>query len=245
MAGMSGRRQAAVGAFAVVALWLIGLFLSGKPPRFGDPPEQVVDYYSSHHKQVLIAVILVAIGIAVLLLVISQLAVPARSGQRSRAGRVLVAGAAMMGLSVGDALYGIAQAVVVPGRRSRLAMKALYMLDQSAGIIRCTGSAAPLRLRDARSQARSLPAWALWFSGPSRSSRSSAALLVKADGVFAAGTGLFATLGFGAALLFLLEVGILLGPRRKVTRTRSRRRRTRPRRLRLRQRRQCSPPSTA
>ena len=30
MGGMSGRRQAAVGAFAVVALWLIGFFLVGQ-----------------------------------------------------------------------------------------------------------------------------------------------------------------------------------------------------------------------
>jgi len=33
---------------------------------------------------------------------------------------------------------------------------------------------------------------------------------VRADGVFAAGTGPFATIGFGASLVFLLEIGILL-----------------------------------
>src|ERR1700740_1496226 len=136
MGGMSGRRQAAVGAFAVVALWLIGFFLSGKPPKFDDPPSKVVDYYANHHKQVLIAVILVAIGIAIFLVVISQLSLYLRgAGQRSLAPVILVAGAAMMGLfSVGDALYGvIAQAVVVPGADPGLA-KALYMLDQFAGI---------------------------------------------------------------------------------------------------------------
>jgi hypothetical protein len=212
MGGMSGRRQAAVGAFAVVALWLIGFFLSGKPPRFGDPPEKVVDYYSSHHKQVLIAVILVGIGIAVFLLVISQLSLYLRgSGQRSLAPVVLVAGAAMMGLfAVGDALYGvIAQAVVVPGADPGLA-KVLYMLDQFAGIpmywisLLLFGSVMPAANRGV------FPGWALWFSGLLAILAILGGLSVKADGVFAAGTGLFATLGFGAALLFLLEVGILL-----------------------------------
>ena len=33
---------------------------------------------------------------------------------------------------------------------------------------------------------------------------------VKADGVFAAGTGLFASLAFIAGLAFLLEVGVVL-----------------------------------
>jgi hypothetical protein len=212
MGGMSGRRQAAVGAFAVVALWLIGFFLSGKPPRFGDPPEKVVDYYSSHHKQVLIAVILVGIGIAVFLLVISQLSLYLRgSGQRSLAPVVLVAGAAMMGLfAVGDALYGvIAQAVVVPGADPGLA-KVLYMLDQFAGIpmywisLLLFGSVMLAANRGV------FPGWALWFSGLLAILAILGGLSVKADGVFAAGTGLFATLGFGAALLFLLEVGILL-----------------------------------
>ena len=212
MGGMSGRRQAAVGAFAVVALWIIGFFLAGKPPKFDDPPATVVDYYSSHHKQVLIAVILVAIGIAIFLVVISQLSLYLRgAGQRSLAPVILVAGSAMMGLfAVGDALYGvIAQAVVAPGADPGLA-KALYMLDQFAGIpmywlsLLLFGSVMLAAKRGV------FPSWALWFSGLLAVLAVLGGLSVKADGVFAAGTGLFATLGFGASLVFLLEIGILL-----------------------------------
>jgi hypothetical protein len=161
---------------------------------------------------VLIAVILVGIGIAVFLLVISQLSLYLRgSGQRSLAPVVLVAGAAMMGLfAVGDALYGvIAQAVVVPGADPGLA-KVLYMLDQFAGIpmywisLLLFGSVMLAANRGV------FPGWALWFSGLLAILAILGGLSVKADGVFAAGTGLFATLGFGAALPFLLEVGILL-----------------------------------
>ena len=210
--GLSGRRQAAVGAFAVVALWLIGFFLSGKPPKFDDPPAKVVDYYANHHKQVLIAVILVAIGIAIFLLVASQLSLYLRgAGQRSLAPVILVAAAAMMGLfSVGDALYGvIAQAVVMPGAVPGLA-KALYELDQFAGIpmywlsLLLVGSVMIAARRGV------FPGWALWFSGLLAVFIVLGGLSVKADGAFAAGTGLFANLGFAAALVFLLEVGILL-----------------------------------
>jgi hypothetical protein len=212
MGGMSGRRQAAVGAFAVVALWIIGFFLAGKPPKFDDPPATVVDYYSSHHKQVLIAVILVAIGIAIFLVVISQLSLYLRgAGQRSLAPVILVAGSAMMGLfAVGDALYGvIAQAVVAPGADPGLA-KALYMLDQFAGIpmywlsLLLFGSVMLAAHRGV------FPGWAVWFSGLLAILAILGGLSVKADGAFAAGTGLFATIGFGASLVFLLEVGILL-----------------------------------
>jgi hypothetical protein len=212
MGGMSGRRQAAIGAFAVVVLWLVGFFLSGKPPKFDDPPASVVDYYSSHHKQVLIAVILVAIGIAIFLLVISQLSLYLRgSGQRSLAPVVLVAGATMMGLfSVGDALYGvIAQAVVVPGADPGLA-KALYMLDQFAGIPMYWLSLLLFSSVMIAASRGVFPKWALWFSGLLSVLAILGGLSVKADGVFAAGTGLFANIAFGAALVFLLEVGILL-----------------------------------
>ena len=212
MGGLSGRRQAAVGAFAVVALWLIGFFLSGKPPKFDDPPAKVVDYYASHHKQVLIAVILVAIGIAIFLLVASQLSLYLRgAGQRSLAPVILVAAAAMMGLfSVADALYGvIAQVVVMPGADPGLA-KALYALDQFAVIpmywlsLLLVGSVMIAARRGV------FPGWAMWFSALLAVFIVLGGLSVKADGAFAAGTGLFANLGFAAALVFVLEVGILL-----------------------------------
>jgi len=212
MGGMSGRRQAAVGAFAVVVLWVIGFFMSGKPPKFDDPPAKVVDYYASHHKQVLIAVILVAIGIAIFLVVATQLSLYLRgAGQRSLAPVVLVAASAMAGLfSVGDALYGvIAQAVVMPGADPGLA-RALYQLDQFAGIpmywlsLLLFGSVMVAARRGV------FPAWAFWLSGILAVLAILGGLSVRADGVFAAGTGPFATIGFGASLVFLLEIGILL-----------------------------------
>ena len=62
MGAWSGR-QAALGAFAVVILWLVGFFIAGTPPRFAAPSSTVVHYYVTHHDQVLIAVVLVAVGI--------------------------------------------------------------------------------------------------------------------------------------------------------------------------------------
>ena len=212
MGGMSGRRQAAVGAFAVVVLWVVGFFLSGKPPKFDDPPSSVVDYYSQHHKQVLISVILVAIGIAVFLLVAAQLSLYLRgAGQRSLAPVILVGAAAMAGLlSVGDVLYGvIAQAVVRPGADPGLAA-ALYELDQFAGIPMYWLSLLLLGSVMVAARRGVFPGWAFWFTGILAVLAVLGGLSVKADGVLAAGTGLFATLGFGAALVFLLEVGILL-----------------------------------
>jgi hypothetical protein len=212
MGGMSGQRQGAVGAFAVVLLWVIGFFMSGKPPKFDDPPAKVVDYYSSHHKQVLIAVILVAIGIAIFLLVASQLSLYLRgAGQRSLAPVVLVAASAMAGLfAVGDALYGvIAQAVASPGADPGLA-RALYQLDQFAGIPMYWLSLLLFGCVIVAAKRGIFPGWALWLTAILAVLAILGGLSVKADGVFAAGTGLFATVGFGAALVFLLEVGVLL-----------------------------------
>ena len=162
----SGRHLAAVGAFAVVALWVVGFFLAGKPPKFDDTSDQVVDYYADHHKQVLIAVVLVAIGLAIYLCVMSQLSLHLRgAGQRSLAPVILVGAAASAGLfAVGDALYGvIAQAVAEPGADPALA-KALYQLDQFAGIPMYWLALLPIVLGGARGPPRRVPGWAAWLT---------------------------------------------------------------------------------
>jgi len=212
MGGRSGRQLAAIGAWAVVALWVIGFFLAGKPPKFDGTPESVVHYYSSHHKEILIASILVAIGLAVYLAVLAELAAYLRaSGQWSLAAAVIMGGAASAGLfAVGDALYGvIAQAVAAPGADPGLA-KALYMLDQYAGVamywlvLVVIGSVAIAAARGV------FPRWALWLTVLFAVLVALAGFTVKASGAFAAGTGPIANLGFGAALVFLLMVGVLL-----------------------------------
>ena len=50
----------------------------------------------------------------------------------------------------------------------------------------------------------------MWVSGVLAVFVTLAGISVKASGAFAAGTGLVANLGFGAVLVFLLEVGALL-----------------------------------
>ncbi len=86
MGGWSSR-QAALGAFAVVILWLVGFFIAGTPPKFAAPPEQIVHYYVTHHHQVLVAVVLVAIGIVVYLAVLAQLSLLLRgAGERYACG---------------------------------------------------------------------------------------------------------------------------------------------------------------
>ena len=203
-------------------LWLVGFFLAGKPPKFAAPAGSVVDYYSKHHKQVLIAVILVAIGIAIYLVVLAQLAAYLReAGQEALAFAVLAAGAASAGLfSAGDAIYGvIAQSVKQLGADPGLA-KALYELDQFAGI--------PLYwlveviiLSVLIASVRGLfPRWAVWTSAIFAVLVALGGISVKAGGALAAGTGPLSNLGFGAALVFLLEVGLLLwgaGERAQIT----------------------------
>src|SRR6476660_5743709 len=99
MSGRSSRQLAAIGAFGVVALWIIGFFLAGKPPKFAGSPQSVVDYYANHHKQTLIAVVLVAAGLAIYLTVLVQLAAYLRAGgQWTLAAVVLAGGAASAGL---------------------------------------------------------------------------------------------------------------------------------------------------
>jgi hypothetical protein len=212
MGGWSGRKQAAVGAFTVVVLWVVGFFLAGKPPKFDDSSQKVVDYYANHHKQVLIAVILVAMGIAIFLAVAAQLSLLLRgAGERSLAAVVIAGAAAMAGLfSVGDALYGIiAQAVVMPGADPNLA-RALYELDQFAGIPIYWLSLTLILSVLMAARRGVFPSWVIWITSLLAVLAVLGGLSVKADGVFAAGTGLFANLGFAAALVFLLEVGLLL-----------------------------------
>lgn len=212
MGGLSSRKLAGLGAFAVVLLWVVGFFLAGKPPKFDDPPLKVVDYYATHHKQVLIAVIMVAIGIAIYLAVSAQLAVLLRdAGQAALAATVLAGAAASAGLfAVGDGLFGvIAQAVQVPGADPGLA-KALYMLDQFAGIAMYWISLLGILSVFIAARRHVFPGWAMWLSGVLAVLVALGGISVKASGAFAAGTGPVATVAFGAALVFLLEVGVLL-----------------------------------
>jgi hypothetical protein len=206
------RQLAAIGAFGVVALWIIGFFLAGKPPKFDGTPGSVVGYYADHHKQILIAAILVAMGLALYLTVLVQLASYLRDrGQWSLAALVLAAGAASAGLfAAGDALYGvIAQAVAAPGADAGVA-KALYMFDQFAGMA-MYWLVLPIILSVTVAAARGVfPRWAVWTSGLFAALVALGGICVKADGAFAAGTGPIANLAFGAALVFLLEVGLLL-----------------------------------
>src|SRR6266849_6483446 len=84
MGGWSARRLAALGSVTVVVLWVVGFFLAGKPPRFAAEPIKVAGYFHNHHKQTLIASVLVAIGIAIYLAVMAQLRVELRgAGQRT------------------------------------------------------------------------------------------------------------------------------------------------------------------
>ncbi len=208
----TGRQLAGVGGFAVVALWVVGFFLAGKPPKFAATPETIAAYYADHHKQVLIAVILVAIGLAIYLCVMAQLSLLLRgAGQRSLAPVILVGAAASAGLfAVGDALYGvIAQAVVAPGADPALA-KALYELDQFAGVPMYWLALLPIVSVALAAHRGVFPAWVAWLTWLLAVLVALGGITVKASGAFAAGTGPVAVVAFGAALVFLLEVGILL-----------------------------------
>lgn len=209
---MTERRWGAVAAFATAVLWIVGFFISGKPPAFDAPAATVVDFFYSNHKTVLIASVLVAIGILLYLFALSQLRLVLRgAGHRSAATQVGLCAAGSAGLlAVGDAIYGtLGQAVQDPEADAGVA-KVAYQLDQFAGMpmywivigIVFAVTAAILRGLFIRPAVilNSLILILLILGGIS----------VKASGVFAAGTGFFAQLAFAAALIFLVEVGIVL-----------------------------------
>jgi hypothetical protein len=54
------------------------------------------------------------------------------------------------------------------------------------------------------------PGWAMWLSAVLAVLVALGGISVKASGAFAAGTGPIANLAFGAALVYLIEVGVLL-----------------------------------
>ncbi len=117
MGGLSARRLAALGSVAVVVLWVVGFFLAGKQPAFAAPPLAVAVYFHDHHKQVLIASVLVAIGIGIYLGVLAQLTVElSGAGRRTLATIVGFAAAASAAVfAIGDALYGtLGQAASFP-----------------------------------------------------------------------------------------------------------------------------------
>jgi hypothetical protein len=209
---MNERKCGAVAAFATVVLWLVGFSISGKPPAFDASAATVAEFFRSNHKTVLIASVLVAIGILFYLFALSQLRLVLRgAGHRSAATQVgLCAGASAGLLAVGDAIYGtLGQAVQDPEADGGLA-KVLYQLDQFAGmpmywivigIVFAVTSAIFKGLLSRPAVILNSVILVLLVLG---------GISVKASGVFAAGTGLFAQLAFAAALVFLVEVGILL-----------------------------------
>ena len=212
MAGLGERRWGAIAAFATVILWIVGFFIAGKPPAFDAPAATIVDYFQSNHKAVLIGAVLVAIGILLYLFAMSQLRLLLRgAGHRSAATQVgLCAGASAGLFAVGTAIYGtLGQAVQDPAADPGVA-KIAYQLDRFAGMpmywivigIVFAVTAAVLSGLFVRAAVilNSLVMIFLILGGIS----------VKASGAFAAGTGLFAEIAFAAALIFLIEVGILL-----------------------------------
>ncbi len=106
-------------------------------------------------------------------------------------------------------MYGtVSAAVAQPGTDPRLA-KALCELDQFAGIP-MFWLVLPIIVSVAIAGARGLfPPWSVWLSGLFAVLVLPGGLCVKADGAFSP-TGVIANLAFAAAVVFLLEVGLLL-----------------------------------
>jgi len=211
MGGLSARRLAAVGAVGVVVLWVVGFFLAGSPPKFNDSPDKIALFFNDHHKAVLIASVMVAIGIAFYLGVMAQLTIELRgAGQRTLAAIVGLGAAASAGLfAIGDGLYGVlSQAAVEPGGDPGL-LKALYQFDQFAGVPMywlVLVVVIPVTIAASRGV---FPGWSMWLNALIAVLLVLGGISVKASGAFAAGTGAFAQIAFLAAMVFLLELGAL------------------------------------
>jgi hypothetical protein len=102
MASWLNQRNAAMGGILAMVLLVVGQVIYGRPPKFSASQGSVVDFYTHHHRTVLIGLILIGVAIPLYVWFIAYLAVAVGGalGAAVALGALLVAAAA----GVGDVL---------------------------------------------------------------------------------------------------------------------------------------------
>lgn len=126
MALSLNQRHGAMAGIASMVLLLVGNFMTGKPPKFAAEAPTVVHFYSSHHKSLLIAMILTGLAVPLYIWFTAHLALAIRGplGASIALGGLLVAGCA----ATGDALQATGAQSVRTGGDAH-AVRLLYQLS--------------------------------------------------------------------------------------------------------------------
>ena len=210
MAG-SIRRQAGLGALAVVVLWLAALLGAGAPPAFDASPVEVASYFHDHHRAVVVGGVLFAAGLAIYLGVLCALTIFLRGAAQRALGQLvanggITAAAVMAGAVV---LWGALGELAVTGNDPGL-VRDLYELDQFAAVPVCWLTLVAVYAVTLAGHRGVFPTWSVWLNGAIGALLVLGGISVMATGLFAAGTGLFAVAGFLASIVFVAELGVLL-----------------------------------
>lgn len=211
MAGWTMRRAAALGAVIFVVLNVIGFTIAGKPPKFGASSGDVTAWFTHHHKAITIAVLLVWVSVVVLVGVLAQLAELARERGRFDSGFAItiVTGAAAGMLAAGMGMNGVIVRMATGGTDAGI-VRAFYQAAQFlfTGLNWVTLALVIIMLRAARNGA--FAKWTMGLNAVIGVGLVLGGLAVRNAGALAAGSGLFALIGFIVTMVLFLEIGTML-----------------------------------
>jgi len=210
MRAWSPRQLVAIGALAAGAVLIVGVAIGGSTPKFDANGLTIVGYFHSHHKKVLVSIVLVEVGVAFLIVLFSQLALTLRAaGQGAEAAVVGIAGAASAGtLAVGYGLFGGLSQLATFGQESA-AVPPLYRLIQFVQVgwfwstLVLVGAVALAAWNGA------FPRWAAATNGLVAVLLLLGGISVKGTGALAAGTGALADIAGIAFAIWVLHLAVL------------------------------------
>jgi hypothetical protein len=99
MASWLNQRNAAMGGILAMVLLIVGYFMAGQPPKFNASETSIADFYSSHHRTLLIAMVLTGIAVPLYIWFVAYLAMALDGalGMATALGGILVAAVAATG----------------------------------------------------------------------------------------------------------------------------------------------------
>jgi hypothetical protein len=192
MASWLNQRNAAMGGFLAMVLLVVGQVIYGRPPKFSASQGSVVDFYTQHHRTVLIGLILIGVAIPLYVWFIAYLAVAVGGalGAAVALGALLVAAAA----GVGDVLSLTLSRSITAGSDSgaiRLAYEGAT-LAYTRLFWAAIAVAIPLAIAASKGALRSWVVWVAWLQ----------AILMLLGGLSLKTTGFFSPVGGMATIAY-------------------------------------------
>jgi hypothetical protein len=99
MASWLNQRNAAMGGILAMVLLVVGNFIAGNPPKFNASSASIADFYSSHHRTLLIAAVLTGLAVPLYIWFVAYLAmaIDGALGTAIALGGILLAACAATG----------------------------------------------------------------------------------------------------------------------------------------------------